>query len=76
MLSLSIVERFKDLNMGYVHPRRQRLIRGRRRKRQNVHPFIVASLSAQSEKGKNMAYNHYEIPTFINDNSVNLFFCD
>ena len=39
-----------------------------------MHPFIVASLNAQSEKGNDMAYNHYEIPTFIKDNSVDLFF--
>ena len=67
MLSLSIVD------IGCHHPRRQRSRRGERRKKQNVHPFIVASLNAQSVKGNDMAYRHYEISTSIKDNHVDLF---
>ena len=74
MLSLSIVELLKDLNIGYDHPRRQRSIRVNGLKKQNVHPFIVASFNAQSEKGNDIAFKHYEISTFIKDNSVDLFF--
>ena len=73
MLCLSIVERLKDLNIGYDHPLRQRSSRGSRRKKHNVHPFIVASFNAQSEKGNDMAFKHYEISTCINDNSVDVF---
>ena len=41
-------------------------------KKQNVHPFIVASLNAQSVKDKDMACKHCEIFTFIKDNGVEL----
>ena len=43
-------------------------------KKQIVHPFIVASLNAQSEKGNDMARKHCETSTFIKDNGVELFF--
>ena len=43
-------------------------------KRQNVHPFIVALLNAQSVKGNDMACKRCEISTFIRDNGVDLFF--
>ena len=39
-----------------------------------MHPFIVASLNAQSVKGNDMACKHCEISTFIKDNGVDLFF--
>ena len=60
--------------MGCHLPRRHRSSRGVERKKQNVHPFIVASFNAQSMKGNNMACKRFEISTFIKDNSVDLFF--
>ena len=51
LLSLSTVDRLKDLNIGYHLPRRHRSSRGVKRKKQNVHPFIVASFNAQAVKG-------------------------
>ena len=68
LISLSTVERLKDLNIGYHLPRRHRSIRGVDRKKQNVHPFIVASFNAQSVKGNEMACNNSEISTFIKYN--------
>ena len=38
-----------------------------------MHPFIVASFNALSEKGNDMTCKHCEISTFIKDNSVDLF---
>ena len=70
---LSLVDRLKDLNIGYHLPRRHRSSRGVKRKKQNVHPFIVASFNAQSVKGNDMACKRYEISTFIKDNGVDLF---
>ena len=54
-LSLSTVDRLKDLNIGYHLPRRHRSSRGVKRKKLNLHSFIVASFSAQSLKGNDMA---------------------
>ena len=48
--------------------------RGVERKKQNVHPIIVASFNAQSVKGNHMACRRCEISTFIKDNGVDLFF--
>ena len=42
LLSLSTVDRLKDLNIGYHLPRRHRSSRGVKRKKQNLHSFIVA----------------------------------
>ena len=50
LLSLSTVDRLKDLNIGYHLPRRHRSSRGVKRKKQNLHSFIVASFNAQSVK--------------------------
>ena len=47
-----------------------------KRKKHNLHSFIVASFNAQSVKGNDMACKRCEISTFINDNGVDLFFCD
>ena len=55
LLSLSTVDRLKDLNIGYHPPRRYRSSRGAERKKQNLHSFIVASFNAQSVKGNDMA---------------------
>ena len=55
LLSLSTVDRFKDLNIGYHLPRRHRSSRGVKRKKHNLHSFIVASFNAQSVKGNDMA---------------------
>ena len=74
LLSLSTVDRLKDLNIGYHLPRRHRSSRGVKRKKQNLHSFIVASFNAQSVKGNYMACKRCEIPTFIKDNGVDLFF--
>ena len=74
LLSLSTVDRLKDLNIGYHLPRRHRSSRGVKRKKQNLHSFIVASFNAQSVKGNDMACRRCEISTFIKDNGVDLFF--
>ena len=78
LLSLSTVDRIKDLNIGYHLPRRHRSSRGVKRKKQNLHSFIVASFNAQfnaqSVKGNDMASKRCEISTFIKDNGVYLFF--
>ena len=73
LLSLSTVDRLKDLNIGYHLPRRRRSSRAVKGKKQNLHSFIVASFSAQSVKGNDMACKRCEIPTFIKDNGVDLF---
>ena len=54
--------------------RRHRSIRGVERKKQNVHPFIVAPFNAQSVNGIDMACKRCEISTIIKDNGINLFF--
>ena len=74
LLSLSTVDRLKDLNIGYNFPRRHRSSRGVKRKEQNLHPFIVASFNAKSVKGNGMACKRCEITTFIKDNGIDLFF--
>ena len=76
LISLSTVDRLKDLNIGYHLPRRHRSSRCVKRKKQNLHSFIVASFNAQSVKGNDMACKRCEISTFIKDNGVDLFFCD
>ena len=73
LLSLSTVDRLKDLNIGNHLPRRHRSSRGVKRKKQNLHSFIVASFNAQSVKGNEMACMRCEISTFIKDNGVDLF---
>ena len=57
-------------------PRRHRSSQGVERKKQNFHSFIVASFNAQSVKGNDMACNRCEVPTFIKDKGVVLFFCE
>ena len=74
LLSLSTVDRLKDLNIGYHLPRRHRSSRSVKRKKQNKHSFIVASFNAQSLKGNDMACKRCEISTFIKNNGVDLFF--
>ena len=74
LLSLSTVDRLKDLNIGYHLPRCHRSSRGVKRKKQNLHSFIVASFNAQSVKGNDMACKRCEISVFIKDNGVDLFF--
>ena len=54
LLSLSTVDRLKDLSIGYHLPRRHRSSQGVKRKKQNLHPFIVASFNAQSVKGNDI----------------------
>ena len=46
LLSLSTVDRLMDLNIGCNPPCRHRSSRGVRRKKQDLHPFIVASFNA------------------------------
>ena len=74
LLSISTVDRLKDLNIGHHLPRRHRSSRGVKRKKQNLHPFIVASFNAQSVKCNDMACKRCEISTFAKDNAVDLFF--
>ena len=73
ILSLSNVDRLKDLSIGYHLPCRHHSNRGVKRKKQNLHSFIVASFNAQSVKGNDMACKRCEISTFIKDNGVDLF---
>ena len=73
LLSLSTVDRLKDLNIGYHLPRRHRSSRGVKRKKQNLHSFIAASFNAQSVKDNDMACRRCEISTFIKDNGIDLF---
>ena len=73
LLSLSTVDRLKDLNIGYHLPRHHSSSRGVKRKKQNLHSFIVASFNAQSVKGNDMACRPCEISTFIKDNGIDLF---
>ena len=72
--SFSTVDRIKDLNIGYHLPRRHRSSGGVKRKKHNVHPFIVASFNEQSVKGRAMACKRCETSTFTKDNGVDLFF--
>ena len=73
-LAFPTVDRLKDLNIVYHLPRCPRSSRGVKRKKQNVHSFIVASFIAQSVKGSVLACNCFEISTFIKDNGVDIFF--
>ena len=74
LLSLSTVDRLKDLNIGYHLPRSHSSSRCVKRKKQNLHSFIVASFNAQSVKGNDVACKRCEIITFIKENGVDLFF--
>ena len=74
LLSPSYVDRLKDLNIGYHLLRHQRSSRGVKRKKQNLHSFIVASFNAQSVKGNDMACKRCETSKFIKDNGVDLIF--
>ena len=70
LFSLSTVDRLKDLNNGYI-PRRHRS--SVKRKKQNLHSFIVASFNTQSVKDNDMACKRCEISMHIKDNGVDLF---
>ena len=72
LLSLSTVNRLKDFNIGYHLQCRHRSSRGVKRKKQNVHQFIVALFNAQSVNGNDMASNRWEISTLNNKNDVEL----
>ena len=76
LLGFSTVDRLKDLNIGYHLSRRHCSSRGVKRKKQKLHSFIVASINAQSMKGNHMACKRCEISTSMNDNGIDLFFCD
>ena len=65
LLNPSTVDRLKDVSIGYILPHRHRSSRGVKRNKQNVHPFIVASLNAQSVKGNDMACKRCEISTLF-----------
>ena len=74
MLSLSTVERLKDLNIEYHLQRRHRSSRGVKRNIQKEHPFVDTSFNARSVMGTYMACKRCEISTLIKDNGVDLFF--
>ena len=74
LLSLSTVDRLKDLNIVCHLARRHRSSRGVKRKKENLHSFIVASFSAQSVMGNDMVSKRSEISMFIKDNGVDLLF--
>ena len=57
LLSLSTV----DINSGYHLPRTRRSSLGVKRKKHNLHSFIVASFNAQLVKGNDMACKRCEI---------------
>ena len=76
LLSLSTVDRLKDINIGYHLPRRHRSSLGMKMNFKKLHSFVVASINAQSVKGNDTASIPCEISTFIKDNGVDLFFCD
>ena len=59
LLSLLTVDRLKDLNIGYHLLRRHCSSRGVKRKKQNLHSFIVAAFNAQSVKGNDMACKRF-----------------
>ena len=63
LLSLSTVDCIKDFNIGCHLQRRHCSSRGVNTKKQNVHPFIVASINAQSVKVNDMACKRSEIST-------------
>ena len=73
LLSLSAVDRLKDLKIGCHLQRRHRSSRGVKRKKQNLHSFIVASFEAQTVKGNDMACERCEKSTFIKDSDVDHF---
>ena len=58
----------------YHLPRHHRSSRCVKRKKQNLHSFIVASFNAQSVKGNDMACKRCEISTSITDNGVDILF--
>ena len=47
-------------------------IRGVQGKKENAHPFIVASFNTQSVKGSDMACKRCDISTFVKDIGVDL----
>ena len=75
LLSLSTIDRLKDLNIGYHLPHCHRSSRGVKRNKQTLHSFIVASFNAQSVKGNDMACKRCEISTFIEIMALTSF-CD
>ena len=76
LLSLSTVDRLKDLNIGYHLPRRHRSSRGVKRKKKKFPSFIVASFNAQSVKGNDMAckrsIEHLLLQTHLNQTTIAL----
>ena len=60
------------LIIGYHLPRRRRSSRCVKRKKQIVHPFIVASFNAQLVKGNEVACKPCETSTFVKDNGADL----
>ena len=71
LLYICILER-KILPV-YCHSHLIRSSRGVEKKKQNVHPFVVASFNVLSENGNDMACKRCKISTFMKDNGVNLF---
>ena len=63
LLSLSTVDRLKNLNIGYHLPRRHRSSQSIKRLKQNLHPFIVGSFNVQSVNGNDMDCKRCEIST-------------
>ena len=74
LLSPSTVDHLKDINIGYHLPRRHRSRRNVKRKKQNTHRFIVASVHAQSVNDNDMDCKRCEISTSIKDNGADFFF--
>ena len=70
---LSSVDHLKDLNIGYHIPNPHPASRGVKRKKQNTHPFVVASFNPQSVKGNDIVCKRCDISTYIKDNGVDLF---
>ena len=70
MLSISSVDRLKDLNIGCRLPRRHRSNRGVNRKKPDVLTFIAASFNAHSMNGCEMDHIRCKTSTFIKDKGV------
>ena len=65
LISLSTVDRLKDLNIGYHLPRRHRSSRGVKRKKQNLHSFIVVNCCEEFSSVENANQFCYFLRTVL-----------
>ena len=69
IFSLSIVDHLSDLNSRHHPAHRTGSSRCAKRK-QNTHPYIVASFNVQSEGGNYLTCNRCEISTYVIANDI------